>query len=67
MSAPANLDQVIHDLRNPLNNISMYAELGKMQAQQGATAEKLLQTFETIVAQCQRCSSLLEELKQNTN
>lgn len=65
MSAPANLDQVIHDLRNPLNNISMYAELGKMQAQQGATAEKLLQTFDTIIAQCQRSSQLLDSLKQH--
>lgn len=62
----ANVNQLIHDVRNPLNNISMHAELAKMLVTQGATEEKILQTLDNIIQHCQHCSTVLSEFKEKS-
>jgi hypothetical protein len=56
------LQRLIHNVRGPLNSISMNAELGKMYIQEGKTPESVLRALDTIVAQCAMCGSALESL-----
>lgn len=58
-------DRFVHDLRNPLNTISINAELGKLTLERTGDVRKAISIFETILAECQQCSHLLETL-QNT-
>ncbi len=61
-----SVNQLIHDVRNPLNNISMHAELAKMLVAEGATEEKILQTLDNILQHCQHCSTVLSAFKENS-
>lgn len=56
---------LIHDIRNPLNTISINAELGKLTLQKSGDVQKAIQVFETILAECQLCSQRITELKEN--
>lgn len=54
---------LIHDVRNPLNTISINAELGKLTLLKNGDINKAVQIFETILAECQLCSKRITELK----
>ena len=56
---------LIHDIRNPLNTISINAELGKLTLQKSGDVQKAIQVFETILAECQLCSQRITELKES--
>lgn len=58
-------NRFVHDLRNPLNTISINAELGKLTLERTGDIRKAISIFETILAECQQCSQVLETL-QNT-
>ena len=55
---------LIHDIRNPLNTISINAELGKLTLLKNGDVTKAMQIFETILAECQLCSKRITELKE---
>lgn len=59
--------KLIHDVRNPLNNISVNAELGKMILARTGDIEKAREIFTTILEECRKCSDKLEELKENAD
>ncbi|MCP8900090.1 histidine kinase [Gilvimarinus xylanilyticus] len=54
--------QLIHDARNPLNNISVNAELGKLALQSNSDIERSVAALDVILQECQRCSQTLQEL-----
>lgn len=56
-------NRFVHDLRNPLNTISINAELGKLTLERTGDIRRAIGIFETILAECHQCSSLLDELK----
>lgn len=58
-----DINEKIHSIRNPLNTISMNAELGRLSLQNGQNIEKALEAFEVIIRECQNCSNELSELK----
>lgn len=55
---------LIHDVRNPLNTISMNAELGKLALQTRGDVDKALEVFDTILRECKACGEKLSELKE---
>lgn len=60
-----NANKMVHDLRNPLNTITMTAELGKMLLSQGeAKPSELKELFETIMRSATKAESLLHEWSQ---
>ncbi|WP_018014344.1 histidine kinase [Teredinibacter turnerae] len=60
----AEINTLIHEARNPLNNISMNAELGKiMAANAEGNTDKLIEIFTRIIGECQTCSQALTDLK----
>jgi signal transduction histidine kinase len=54
--------RLIHDLRNPLNTISVNAELGKLTLERTGDIHKAISVFEIILAECRQCSSAIDEL-----
>jgi signal transduction histidine kinase len=56
-------NRFVHDLRNPLNTISVNAELGKLTLERTGDIRKAISVFEVILAECHRCSDLLEALQ----
>lgn len=54
---------LIHDIRNPLNTISVSAELGKLYLERGDGKDKLEQVFEGIAQHCGLCVERLEHLE----
>jgi signal transduction histidine kinase len=56
---------LIHDIRNPLNTISINAELGKLTLQRNGDINKAIQLFDVIIAECQLCSKRISELKES--
>jgi signal transduction histidine kinase len=55
-------NKFVHDLRNPLNTISVNAELGKLTLERTGDIRKAISVFETILAECRHCSQVLESL-----
>lgn len=55
---------LIHDARNPLNNISINAELGRLALEAKQDSQKAIETFEVILKECKRCSAILEDLSE---
>lgn len=55
--------RLIHDIRNPLNTISVSAELGKLYLERGDDPEKLEQVFDGIARYCGVCVERLEDLE----
>lgn len=55
-------NRFVHDLRNPLNTISINAELGKLTLERTGDIRKAISIFETILAECQQCSQVIETL-----
>lgn len=60
-----NPEKIIHDIRNPLNTISMNAELGKLTVQRNPDPQKLTAIFEIILKECRICSDQLALLKES--
>lgn len=60
-----NPEKIIHDIRNPLNTISMNAELGKLTLQRNPDPQKLVAIFEIILKECRICSDQLALLKES--
>lgn len=56
-------NRFVHDLRNPLNTISINAELGKLTLERTGDIRRAIGIFDTILAECRQCSELLDELK----
>lgn len=56
-------NRFIHDLRNPLNTISVNAELGKLTLERTGDIRKAISIFETILTECRQCNHVLNELK----
>lgn len=56
-------NRFVHDLRNPLNTISINAELGKLTLERTGDIRKAISIFDTILAECQQCSQVLETLQ----
>ncbi|HEX7763237.1 MAG TPA: histidine kinase dimerization/phospho-acceptor domain-containing protein [Cellvibrio sp.] len=56
-------NRFVHDLRNPLNTISVNAELGKLTLERTGDIRKAISIFDTILAECRQCSQLLEGLQ----
>lgn len=55
-------NRFVHDLRNPLNTISINAELGKLTLERTGDIRKAISVFEAILVECQQCKQVLETL-----
>jgi signal transduction histidine kinase len=55
-----SLKSLIHDLRNPLNSISVSAELAKLQISAGKNPNDVLVSLDRILNECRNCSHILE-------
>lgn len=59
--APAEtLSKIAHDLRNPLNSISMNAELIKLKLQRAGDPEEVVTYIDRILQECKNCGHVLE-------
>lgn len=56
-------NRFVHDLRNPLNTISINAELGKLTLERTGDIRKAISIFDMILVECQQCSHVLEALQ----
>lgn len=63
-NSTAHLAQQIHDIRKPLNRISMQAELIKLVLENNLPPEQAIQAVDKILQSCQDCSQLLQNLLQ---
>ena len=59
----SKVNECIHDIRNPLNTISVNAELGRLVLQQGMDTQKAIDAFNKIVDECQVCAEAINQLK----
>ena len=55
--------KLVHDVRNPLNTISVNAELGKLNLEKNADIIKAQEIFAKIILECRKCSEKLDILK----
>lgn len=55
-----NINQQIHDIRKPLNSISMQAELIKMLSEACENSPKLQESANKIIQNAKHCSELLQ-------
>lgn len=62
-----DLNERIHDIRKPLNNISMQAELVKMINEASNNEEKLGTAAEKIIQNAKLCSEMLQALFEDLN
>jgi len=58
----AELTKQVHDIRKPLNRISMQAELIKLVLENNLPPQKAIEAVDKILQSCQDCSQLLENL-----
>lgn len=59
---PDKLAQQVHDIRKPLNRISMQAELIKLVLENDMPPDKAIEAVDKILQSCQNCSQLLQNL-----
>ncbi|MDO3388509.1 histidine kinase dimerization/phospho-acceptor domain-containing protein [Gilvimarinus sp. SDUM040013] len=59
-----DLRKIVHDARNPLNNISVNAELGKLSLESLDDKARAIEVLDTIVRECKRCSDVLDTLTE---
>ncbi len=50
-----------HALRNMLNNITMNAELVKIQVQQDVPASQVMESIEKVLQECKHCADYLNQ------
>jgi len=60
----AELAKQVHDIRKPLNRISMQAELIKLVLENNLPPQKAIEAVDKILQSCQDCSALLEQLSE---
>jgi signal transduction histidine kinase len=60
------VNRLLHDLRNPLNNISINAELGKLMLERTGDIQRAVQIFEIIISECRNCSNKLDAVKSGS-
>lgn len=65
MSYHEQMSTLIHDLRNPLNTISVNAELARLQLQKSQDPAIVIQSLDKIINECQKCSQMLTEVSQS--
>lgn len=58
-----DIRRLLHDVRNPLNTISMSAELGKLTLERTGDIDKAAEIFASILRECRSCSDMLTHLK----
>ncbi len=58
------LAEVAHRIRNPLNTISVNAELARLQIERHQDAEKILLSLNRILQGCKDCSAQLDSLTE---
>ena len=61
----SEFNHFIHCVRNPLNTISLNAELGKMLIEDQGSTEQIKQAFSVILQQCKNCEQILTDMRQN--
>jgi signal transduction histidine kinase len=54
------LSKVAHDLRNPINSISINAELVKLKLQQTGDPAQVVTYLDRILQECKNCGTVLE-------
>ena len=59
-----DVKQLIHDVRGPLNKISMNAELVKLVIENDLPREKALAALDKIIQDCQVCSQHLQQIAE---
>lgn len=55
--------QLLHDIRNPLNTISINAELGKLVLERSGDVKRAIHILDIILAECRNCSRKLDAVK----
>lgn len=60
-----DINHLIHNVRNPLNCISVNAELGKLTLERTQDVQKAIAIFDTILKECRSCSDKLAALKSS--
>lgn len=55
--------RLLHDLRNPLNSISINAELGKLTLERTGDLQRAIHIFDIILSECRNCSSKLDNVR----
>jgi len=63
---PPEFDKFIHNIRNPLNSMSLHAELGKMLIENNADTEQIKNAFTVILQQCKECEKILTDMRENS-
>jgi signal transduction histidine kinase len=53
------LDKLVHDVRNPLNAISVNAELAKLLLDHPGSGEQVRKALDTILQECRKCNDVL--------
>jgi len=61
-----DLNKLLHKAKNPLNSITLHAELGKLLIDNEASADELKRAFDVIIAQCQSCEKVLSEMQSTS-
>lgn len=59
-----NLEKLVHDVRNPLNSISVNAELVKVLVSQPGSTEQVRKALDTILQECRKCNDILSSSQQ---
>ncbi|MGO4891744.1 hypothetical protein [Flavobacterium sp. W21_SRS_FM6] len=60
-----DLRKLVHDVRGPLNKISMNAELIKLVLENDMPKEKALAALDKIIQGCQECSQHLQLIAEH--
>jgi len=63
---PVTTNSLIHDVRNPLNRISMQAEMVKLVLENDMPKEKAIAALDKILAACQDSSAALQKLAEHS-
>ena len=67
MSPDAELNQLIHKLRNVLNNITLHSEIAKLKLRTNQDVAGAEDALETIMSECEACGQMLEEARPDTD
>ncbi|WP_339767906.1 histidine kinase [uncultured Paraglaciecola sp.] len=59
-------NSLIHDVRNPLNRISMQAEMVKLVLENDMPKEKAIAALDKILVACQDSSAALQKLAEHS-
>jgi|TARA_R110002012_G_scaffold228412_1_gene400772 signal transduction histidine kinase len=63
---PVTTNSLIHDVRNPLNRISMQAEMVKLVLENDMPKEKAIAALDKILVACQDSSAALQKLAEHS-